>query len=137
MVTGCLPWAGDTLSEQMDNLIHVRYTCHNTTSKSCQNLIASLLSLDPKKRATIEEVRKHPWVNEGFQGPPPSTLPPRKALTLTEIDNEILVKMKEIGFTVAEVVSDLKSNAVTKQSVIMYHLLVISLQHRSNLSGGQ
>lgn len=31
----------------------------------CQDLIRRMLQTDPKRRATIEEIRIHPWVNKG------------------------------------------------------------------------
>jgi len=124
MVTGCLPWGGDTPKEQLENLVQGRFAVPPSISKSCQQLLQRLLTVDPKKRGTIAEIRLHSWTNEGFSVLPISFSPIRKPLTINEIDNEILLKMKDLGFNLAEVVADLKSNAVTKQTVIVYYLMI-------------
>ena len=45
------------------------------------DLLAKILVRDPDKRATIEQIRQHPWVSTGYPEPPPQ-YPPRKALPL-------------------------------------------------------
>jgi len=124
MVTGCLPWGGETPKEQLENLVQGRFATPPSISKSCQQLLQRLLTVDPKKRGTIAEIRVHSWTNEGYSAPPISFSPIRKPLTINEIDNEILLKMKDLGFNLTEVVADLKSTAVTKQTVIVYYLMI-------------
>lgn len=55
-----------------------------------------MLTVDPKKRITLAEVRVHPWILKDCKGPPASYLP--KIEPVTEIDNEIMKELVSLGF---------------------------------------
>ena len=67
-------------------------------------MIQRLITVDPKKRATLAEVLQHPWLNEGFDGPPENHLPKRPIITdFKLLDSEILTRMAAFGHTAEEV----------------------------------
>jgi serine/threonine protein kinase len=45
-----------------------------------KHLISRLITVNPKDRATLQEVMAHPWVNEGYNYPPPNYIPERPAI---------------------------------------------------------
>jgi len=122
MVCGCLPWSGDTLADQISNLIEGRYRTPNFLSNDCKLLLSRMLAVDPKQRATIQEIRQHQFTNKGWNSLPPSNLPIRRSLQPEQIDPEILLQLVSLGFEKAELISDLKQTKVTKRGVVLYYL---------------
>lgn len=56
----------------LSSLVRGKYEVPLHVSKDCKDLIARMLTINPKHRATFPEIRNHPWVTRGFGGPPPS-----------------------------------------------------------------
>lgn len=55
-----------------------------------------MLNPSPRDRITIEEIRRHPWINEGFNEPPPSLLTVRQPVF--EVRDEILEQLASLGY---------------------------------------
>lgn len=64
MVYGRLPFAEPTSAATTQAIIGGRYVFPQKllVSVECQDLITTLLTLDPKMRPSIYEVQSHPWV---------------------------------------------------------------------------
>ena len=64
MVFGKLPFAESTSAATTQAIIGGRYVFPHKllVSVECQDLITSMLTLDPKMRPSIYEVQSHPWV---------------------------------------------------------------------------
>lgn len=91
----------------------------------CAELIDRILTVDPRKRATIAEIKAHPWVNKGFSGPPTSYVPVSHSIqSAKDVDSEILENLKKVGFNEQEVLEDLLTGKTTKQSYVLYFLMV-------------
>lgn len=124
MVTGYLPWDGDEVKEQVKNAVKANYELPAHVSIEAKQLIGRMLTVDPKKRATIAEggesssllvycddvgytegvvVRQSAWVNRGYASLPTSCLPTRAHLTEEDIDGSIVKKMEDLGFSPKEV----------------------------------
>lgn len=58
-------------------------------SKECVGLLSRMLVVDPTKRATLQEVIQHPWMNKGFDFVVPNYMPKRVPLT-PPLDPEIV-----------------------------------------------
>jgi len=123
MVTGYLPWDGDEVKEQVKNAVKANYELPDHVSQECRQLIGRMLTVDPKKRATIAEVRQSPWVNRGYASLPQSCLPTRSPLTEADIDATIVKKMEDLGFVAKEVHADLIANKTTSHGLVMYYLM--------------
>lgn len=55
-----------------------------------------MLNPKPRERITISEIRKHPWINEGYSTPPPSLLNMRPPVV--EVRDEVLEQLVSLGF---------------------------------------
>jgi hypothetical protein len=55
-----------------------------------------MLNPDPKARITIAEIRKHLWLNEGYDSPPASMITARQPVF--EVRDEIISQLISLGF---------------------------------------
>jgi len=75
LVCGCLPWPETPDgSPAITNIIEGDYQKPPllVVSAACQDLISKILTPNPAERCTIQDIRGHAWVNEGYSEPPPS-----------------------------------------------------------------
>lgn len=66
-------------------------------SEDCKSLLTRMLTVDPGRRATMEEVVAHKWMNLGFSSPVDSHIPPRRAIELP-LDMAVVREMSALGF---------------------------------------
>ena len=67
-------------------------------------MISRLITVDPKKRATLDEAISHPWVNEGYAALPHNYLPIRPHISdLGELDVDIVQRLAAFNFNENEV----------------------------------
>jgi serine/threonine protein kinase len=64
MVTGEIAWHGATLKDQIPFILKGQYYPPPYLSTECKNLINSMLTVSPSKRATISQIRNHPWLQK-------------------------------------------------------------------------
>eukprot|EP00026_Physarum_polycephalum_P003632 Phypoly_transcript_03645.p1 GENE.Phypoly_transcript_03645~~Phypoly_transcript_03645.p1 ORF type:complete len:738 (+),score=143.90 Phypoly_transcript_03645:152-2365(+) len=125
LVNGQLPWRlgkngriidiDKLLAGQFENSASANLT------KGVKDLMNRMIVADPKNRATLDEVRNHPWISEGCDGPPPTLLsarPPVKA-----INEEILNQVVLMGFDRETARSAILANEIIPV-VTVYHLLL-------------
>jgi MAP/microtubule affinity-regulating kinase len=84
LICGHLPWNGESECDITHNSIRVSiqrvvlqddsllfakgiYEAPDTLSYSVRDLIQKMLNPNPRERITIEEIRMHQWINEGFK----------------------------------------------------------------------
>jgi len=53
------------------------------------HLISRMLCPNAKKRATLEEIARHPWVMAEHDGPPPNYVPERPPLDPNNLDDGV------------------------------------------------
>mmetsp|Transcript_25815 Transcript_25815/g.36306 ORF Transcript_25815/g.36306 Transcript_25815/m.36306 type:complete len:549 (+) Transcript_25815:62-1708(+) len=123
MVTGCMPWEGEVLSQQIGNAVYGNYVEPWGITRECAHLIGRMLTPDPKKRATVAEMYLHPWVNKGAAVPLAHSLTIHKPPAREEIDTDILFALMLLGFEREDVVKALQANTVTEYCVGMYYLM--------------
>lgn len=63
MVTGCSPWTEKIVKNMFLQIRIGDYQIPDFVSKQCESLILMLLRVDPKKRITIQEAKRHTWFN--------------------------------------------------------------------------
>ena len=68
-----------------------------TLSTECKSIISRMLVVDPKERATLQEIMSHPWMVKGFNTVPENYLPVREPLQLP-LDPEVVEKMTGFDF---------------------------------------
>jgi hypothetical protein len=64
-----------------------------------------MLVVDPRDRATLQEIMNHPWMTKGFNTPPDNCLPQREPLTLP-LDAEVIEKMQGFDFGSAAYITE-------------------------------
>ena len=62
MVTGQLPWTKRNQQQLFEQIRNGEYTVPSFLSKECTSLITGLMTVDTKKRLTIDEALNHPWL---------------------------------------------------------------------------
>jgi len=124
MITGCTPWPGSNLQEELQNAAKGRYIDPPGASPEVKDLLSRLLVVDYKKRANPAEILTHTWmkqkdskVKKDAKRSPPS---PK---TSEELDKDVLKKLESIGFTPEEVTATILLEQTTHASYSMYFIL--------------
>jgi MAP/microtubule affinity-regulating kinase len=125
LVNGQLPWRLGKNGRiiDIDKLLAGQFECSASAnlSKGVKDLMNKMIVADPKNRATLADVRSHPWINEGYDGPPTCLLPPRPPVS--KINEEILNQVVLIGFDREVSRAAILANE-TSPVVTTYHLLL-------------
>lgn len=58
----CTPFKGRTPRELLNNILERKMKIGNMVPKDAKDLILKLLTTEPSKRITLEEIREHPFV---------------------------------------------------------------------------
>jgi protein-serine/threonine kinase len=84
---------------------HVEYPAW--ISSDCRDLLSRMLVVDPLQRASLAEVKRHPWMIKGYDKPPDSLVPFRRPITLP-LDPAIIQEMSGFEFgTPEKILSDM------------------------------
>ena len=93
-----------------------------------RHLISRLITVDPKKRATLKEVLNHSWVNGGYEGPPPNYIPKRVMINdPAALSRDITTRLEIFGYTKLEIAEAFSPNQNYSQPNAIrstYYLLV-------------
>lgn len=93
-------------------------------SKECVSLLSRMLVVDPTKRASLQEVILHPWMNKGFDFIVPNYMPKRVPLTLP-LDPEIIQAISSFDLgsvsAIAEELTSILNSAEYQQSYETWH----------------
>ncbi len=112
------------MASQIGNAIAGRFRLPSTIPADCADLIQRMLTVDPHKRATIEEIRTHPFLTSRL-GEIPSCLPPRSKLSI--LDYNIVHNLMDVGYSKGEIEANLLGH-LTKTPV--YQLYWIMYDHQ-------
>ena len=82
-----------------------RQIVHSLTIADCKSIIARMLVVDPRDRATLQEIMNHPWITKGYNSPPETYLPPREPLKLP-LDPQVIEKMTGFDFGSAAYITE-------------------------------
>ena len=99
LVCGELPFTGSTFMELYRQVVHGEYAIPDFVSPLCRDLIARMLVVDPKERATIGQIVTHPWVVNSGLCQPAAIGPLAKGISPQRpLDTEILARMTALGY---------------------------------------
>lgn len=123
IIEGSLPFNADSLDETMDLICKSEPNFSPTTSSSLVNLISRMLTKDPKKRITLDEILQHPWckpVKNGIQYT--NNLSPIDNIkvipkNVTEIDHDVIRKIKLVDNNVNHLIDNLLNSDETIDSI--------------------
>ncbi|RMZ77337.1 hypothetical protein DV737_g4389, partial [Chaetothyriales sp. CBS 132003] len=78
----------------------------------CKSIISRMLVVDPRERATLQEILHHPWMTKGFNAPPENLLPAREPLQLP-LDPHVIDKMQGFDFGSARHIAEQLTQILT------------------------
>ncbi|KAJ3037877.1 hypothetical protein HK097_003346, partial [Rhizophlyctis rosea] len=124
LLNGHLPFRDANTTELYRKISHGVYeTQTQYMTGSSADLIKRMLTVDPEKRATLEEVRHHPWVLDGYPEGPPESLVPKRPEKVDEPDQMILSKFPMYGLESSAGEEALKTGADSGPYYALYCLL--------------
>jgi len=130
LVTARFPWAGRTWDQQILSAISGKWTPSNEINPLCRDLLNRMLHPDTHKRATLPEVRRHPWLNRTEEPAPP---PFPRALSESEVNNSVLLDIAAVGFNPSQVRRDVLTNAVASPGAVLYHIIAGKPRQKTQL----
>ena len=69
LMCGCLPFDDENISSLYKKILSGVYEKPAWLSQGSLELLHTMLQTDPKKRITVKELLKHPWLMEGCEKP--------------------------------------------------------------------
>lgn len=88
MVYGRAPFLAKSVFEIYDSICtqKLRFPEHPKVSRKLKDLIKKMLTKEPKSRATLQEVAKHPWFTDRIEQPAPLT---KIRITAADVESAI------------------------------------------------
>ena len=128
MVCGYLPYEDDSNNKKLyHKMFSNKVQIPNRISEQCKDLINKMLVLNPKKRITLEEIKKHPFLSYGLIWYKEHFLKifPKYELKSENINMDILENMQRYGVEESKekIITDILNNKHNKITTI-YYLLV-------------
>ncbi|XP_060804030.1 serine/threonine-protein kinase SIK2 [Amyelois transitella] len=134
LVCGALPFDGSTLQSLRDRVLSGRFRIPYFMSEDCESLIRKMLVLEPMKRYTIEQIKKHRWMAaEPYVVPSVVADParsPAHAPVHHEPNEQVLRLMQSLGIDPVKTKESLRSNSYDHHAAI-YLLLLERLRARA------
>lgn len=132
MITGGLPFQGATITDLYASIAKGSYGTPFYLSSDAISLLSRMLDIHPRRRATLEEIKNHPWTILGYKYGPVSGVPYRPNI-LDVLDEETLQELISLGYSKYEYYHEFKNN---QRSPIknLYHLHYEWL-HRKRMEG--
>jgi len=119
MLTANFPWVGKTWADQVKYALRGSWRPHPNVSIPCGNLLKRILEPDATKRATIQEIRAHPWLLSAAGAPVPFP----RALSRSEVSESVLKNLQAMGFDPSQVTEDILTDMNATPGAVLYHIL--------------
>ena len=136
MLTGTLPFVGANSDEIFKQTLQKTVTYPANISRSAIDLMNGLMNKDPNQRPDIPHIFTHPWLNPYIRGHlyRPSTtalvnlyvFPPNGNI----FDRQVLQLLSEYGYDINALISDLRNNRPTKQTIQYIFLRRIQIERQ-------
>nr|CAD2190470.1 unnamed protein product [Meloidogyne enterolobii] len=140
MVCGALPFEGANLQLLKERVLSGRIRIPYFMSSDCENLIRRMLTVDARKRPTIEQIKQHRWMHSNdFNLKYQTLFDLAKSSTegisknLNDLHPQILRLMNNIGIETVKIKNSLLADAYDNLQAI-YLLLLERLQQRGSPS---
>lgn len=104
MLTGTLPFEDELLKGLYAKICAGNYQVPAYLSQEARDLLKMMLTVDPKQRATMKDIKFSAWVMQGSMYPPENFMPFRQPLTRTgmtmnAVRDDIIAALEDYGFT--------------------------------------
>ncbi|CAH1112823.1 unnamed protein product [Psylliodes chrysocephalus] len=130
LVCGALPFDGCSLQALRDRVLSGRFRIPYFMSSDCESLIRKMLVLEPNKRYSVQQIKKHRWMQMGV----PPTLPHTISRPNSQPNEQILRLMQSLGIDGTKTRESIRLGSYDHHAAI-YYLLLDKL--RSQLVGGE
>eukprot|EP00002_Diphylleia_rotans_P002555 TRINITY_DN115_c1_g1_i1.p1 TRINITY_DN115_c1_g1~~TRINITY_DN115_c1_g1_i1.p1 ORF type:complete len:491 (-),score=81.15 TRINITY_DN115_c1_g1_i1:1147-2619(-) len=117
LVCGYLPFDNPNVGKLYQLILKGEYRVPEFISSECKHLIGRLLTVAPDRRATLDEVMSHVWLNQGFVNPPDCTSPDEDV-----VDFSIIKMLESMGFESDFIIKSLQEGE-RNQATATYWLL--------------
>ncbi|CAB0019464.1 unnamed protein product, partial [Nesidiocoris tenuis] len=132
LVCGALPFDGSTLHTLRDRVLSGRFRIPYFMSSDCEHLIRKMLVLEPSKRYSVEQIKRHRWmVDEAPRLLPSTSLGDNKH---AEPNEQILRLMQSLGIDASQTKESLRNASYDHHAAIYFLLLERLRQHRSTFT---
>lgn len=130
MVVGHLPWSVDKFGhiKNLQELLDGKFTIPSSLSRDVRDLLRRMIEPNSQKRATLHDVKTHPWVNQGYSAPPPCYLEHRRVPT-ERVNEEVLKQLIPLKFDIDAARQSILNNEQCLATSI-YHLFLEQLSHK-------
>ncbi|SGZ50931.1 CIC11C00000000552 [Sungouiella intermedia] len=118
LVCGKVPFDDPVVSVLHEKIKKGNVEYPSFISKECVSLLSRMLVVDPNRRATLQEVVQHPWMNKGYEFIAPNYMPKRAPLTLP-LDSEIIQTIASFDLGLAPMVSEELTNIISSSEYQM------------------
>jgi len=137
LLCGNLPFDDDNIPDLFRKIKNADYTFPSHLSESTRDLISRMLEVDPLKRMTINEIRRHPWfmVDLPQYIAMPHCMPCLDVGEAPSVDEEALDSMVKIGFD-REVVTAAVIKGELNQLKVAYDLVLDDQNRRKTAEHG-
>uniref|UniRef100_A0A182QAS4 non-specific serine/threonine protein kinase n=1 Tax=Anopheles farauti TaxID=69004 RepID=A0A182QAS4_9DIPT len=146
LVCGALPFDGSTLQSLRDRVLSGRFRIPFFMSSDCESLIRKMLVLDPSRRFSIDQIKRHRWMMvEIIDTPKISSIVINGSVSEvsaleTEPNEQILKIMQNLGIDILKTRESLKLHSYDHYTA--FYLLLLerlksrSVAHESGNAGG-
>jgi len=133
LLCGSLPFDDEHVPNLFKKIKHGNFTLPGHLSENSRSLIVRMLVVDPTKRATFKEIRKHPWFKQHL---PTYLSAPLKNPMLQNVDHNLVEEMKRLGYDINEetLVLNPKVGTFPSRETVAYQLLLDKRAKQSSYS---
>jgi len=133
MVTASLPFDGPNSVAVLKRIVRGEFTIPAHVPKELQDLIRLMLTLDPKERITIQQIKQHPWylgIDDTPRQNTDDTVEEPYVLTLKEVQqhSEVLSNLRLLGWEESELMNELLDTKMNMAKAF-YKLLIEHKNH--------
>ena len=112
MVLGSLPFDSDNLGDLLRKILEDSVPLPESLSRDLRDLLQKMLIKDPVKRIRLEDVKKHPWLQD-FNGleaadPTGAWIKSFKLIEIESVDLPIANMMRGLKYDTSSLLADLK-----------------------------
>lgn len=131
MTCGYLPFEDPNTAQLYRKIKSGEYRCPNFLSAEARSLIQSLLSTDPDRRYTIEDIRRHPWYQLSPEEPAAGLI---VGVNKLPVDMGIVKKLEEYEIEADAGVKALEENRHNHVTTTYYLLLKKEIRDGGSVS---
>jgi len=114
MLTGTVPFKAFNIEDLNKAIFSGKFSCPNYLSPECQNLIHSMLKLDPSGRISLDQIISHKWFTSKTQ------FYSRGDQEQNQIVDTVVKKVEALGYNREYIIKSLKNNGCNHASTCYF-----------------